>query len=97
MATEKQIEANRLNAQKSTGPRTDAGKRKSRLNAVKRWCHIETCQRNVTAPKPPARISRTQHLGRDTSPLPIPNERPVGRQWLPCHDSHRSLSRHHNI
>jgi hypothetical protein len=35
MATEKQIEANRLNAQKSTGPRTDAGKRKSRLNAVK--------------------------------------------------------------
>jgi hypothetical protein len=35
MATEKQIEANRLNAQKSTGPRTEAGKRKSRLNAVK--------------------------------------------------------------
>ncbi len=35
MATEKQIEANRLNAQKSTGPRTDSGKSKSRLNAVK--------------------------------------------------------------
>ena len=29
MATEKQTEANRLNAQKSTGPRTAAGKAQS--------------------------------------------------------------------
>ena len=35
MATEKQIAANRLNAQKSTGPRTEAGRNTSRLNAVK--------------------------------------------------------------
>lgn len=35
MATEKQIEANRRNAQKSTGPRTDDGKRQSRRNALK--------------------------------------------------------------
>ena len=35
MATDKQIEANRLNAQKSTGPRTEAGKRASSLNAFK--------------------------------------------------------------
>ena len=35
MATEKQIEANRLNSQKSTGPRTEAGRNTSRLNAVK--------------------------------------------------------------
>jgi len=35
MPTQKQIEANRLNAQKSTGPRTDEGKSKSRLNAFK--------------------------------------------------------------
>lgn len=35
MSTEKQIIANRENAQKSTGPRTEAGKSKSSLNAVK--------------------------------------------------------------
>ena len=33
MATARQVEANRCNAQKSTGPRTDAGKRNSSLNA----------------------------------------------------------------
>jgi hypothetical protein len=33
MATEKQIEANRRNAAKSTGPRTASGKALSRLNA----------------------------------------------------------------
>ena len=33
MATEKQIAANILNAQKSTGPKTEEGKNKSRLNA----------------------------------------------------------------
>lgn len=33
MATERQIEANRRNAAKSTGPRTEAGKARSRLNA----------------------------------------------------------------
>jgi hypothetical protein len=35
MATIHQIEANRLNAQKSTGPRTPRGKAVSRLNALK--------------------------------------------------------------
>src|SRR3954452_523227 len=34
MATAKQIEANRRNAQKSTGPKTEEGKAKSRLNAL---------------------------------------------------------------
>lgn len=33
MTTQKQIDANRNNAQKSTGPRTEAGKSKTRLNA----------------------------------------------------------------
>jgi hypothetical protein len=33
-ATEKQIEANRANAQLSTGPRTDAGKQASSANAI---------------------------------------------------------------
>ena len=35
MATKKQIEANRLNSQKSTGPRTAAGKARSSKNALK--------------------------------------------------------------
>src|SRR5690242_3574937 len=35
MSTLNQIEANRRNAQKSTGPRTDAGKAASRFNALK--------------------------------------------------------------
>ena len=35
MATPRQIEANRLNAQRSTGPRTEAGKDASRFNALK--------------------------------------------------------------
>ena len=34
MATAKQVEANRLNAQKSTGPKTDEGKAASSLNAL---------------------------------------------------------------
>ena len=35
MASSRQVEANRRNAQKSTGPRTDAGKGKVALNAIK--------------------------------------------------------------
>ena len=35
MATDKQIEANRLNAKKSTGPRSVAGKAVSSMNALK--------------------------------------------------------------
>ena len=35
MATQAQVQANRMNAQKSTGPRTDEGKRKASQNAVK--------------------------------------------------------------
>ena len=36
MATDKQIAANRINAQKSTGPRSAAGKMKSALNEIGR-------------------------------------------------------------
>ena len=35
MATDAQNEANRKNAQKSTGPRTEAGKSRTRLNATR--------------------------------------------------------------
>jgi hypothetical protein len=40
MATEKQIEANRRNAQKSSGPRTGAGKQASSRNSFKLGIHI---------------------------------------------------------
>ena len=42
MATEKQIEANRRNAQKSTGPRTLEGKAAVRLNALRHGMHART-------------------------------------------------------
>ncbi len=35
MATQKQIEANRRNAQRSTGPRTEEGKRRVSDNAIR--------------------------------------------------------------
>ena len=38
MATQKQIEANRRNAQKSTGPRTEQGKANCKLNALRHGC-----------------------------------------------------------
>jgi hypothetical protein len=42
MTSYKQIEANRRNALKSTGPRTEAGKQVSRRNAVRRGLTAET-------------------------------------------------------
>jgi hypothetical protein len=42
MATEKQFEANRLNAQKSTGPRTPEGRAAVRLNGVTHGLTAET-------------------------------------------------------
>ena len=42
MATQKQIEANRLNALKSTGPRTEEGKRASSQNALKSGLDAES-------------------------------------------------------
>ena len=46
MASDRQIEANRRNAEKCTGPRTEAGKQKSKMNALKhglasRWAVLE--------------------------------------------------------
>ena len=42
MATLQQIEANRLNAQKSTGPRSPAGKAAVRFNALKSGIHAQS-------------------------------------------------------
>ena len=42
MATEKRIAAYRQNAEKSTGPRTEYGKRRSRRNAMRHGLAAET-------------------------------------------------------
>jgi hypothetical protein len=67
MATAKQTEANRRNAQQSTGPRTEAGKRTSSLNAYK---HGLTGQRVVlTAEEAEARDRFTDALVADLKPV----------------------------
>jgi hypothetical protein len=53
MATEAQIEANRRNARNSTGPRTTAGRNKSRFNAVK---HGFRAQKAVMPGEDPASL-----------------------------------------
>jgi hypothetical protein len=47
MTSLRQLEANRLNALRSTGPRTEAGKSRSRLNAVRHGVTAETVIPNL--------------------------------------------------
>ena len=51
MSSLKQIEANRLNALKSTGPRTEEGKRRSRCNAIHHGLTAETIIVGVEDPE----------------------------------------------
>jgi hypothetical protein len=66
MSTPRQIEANRRNAQKSTGPRSVEGRARSRLNAVK---HGMTARLDVLSGDDPELLNeRTQAWQADLKP-----------------------------
>lgn len=68
MATERQIEANRRNAQASTGPRTEAGKEASRGNALKHGMRAEVFE--VLPNEDPAEFAaRVAAWERDLNPV----------------------------
>ena len=60
MATAAQIEANRLNAQRSTGPKTDEGKARVRRNAVKHGMTARTIMPVLPQEDPKELEDRTQ-------------------------------------
>jgi len=66
MASEKQIIANRANAKKSTGPKTEAGKRNSSRNALK---HGLTAEAVVVGDEDPAKFEELRaNFERDVQP-----------------------------
>ncbi len=68
MATAAQIEANRVNAQKSTGPRTDKGKVRARLNALKHGMTARTIMPVLPHEDPKQLEDRTQQFINDMRP-----------------------------
>jgi len=68
MATEAQIQANRANAKKSCGPRTDAGKSRSRLNSLKHGARAETVNPVLPQEDPAELESRIQEWVDDYQP-----------------------------
>ncbi len=95
MATAKQTEANRRNAQKSTGPRTEEGKRTSSLNAYK---HGLTGQRVImTAEEAEARDRFTDGIFEDLKPVGAMEETLV-QSIADCHwRIHRVVAIEDNI
>ena len=69
MATLKQIEANRCNAQHSTGPRTAQGKAISRMNALKSG--IDARNEAATGEDPAALAALAEEYDREFQPLGV--------------------------
>jgi hypothetical protein len=67
MASEKQIEANRRNALKSTGPRTEAGKQRSAINAARH--HLTGQVSTMTEPDREAWDNFMRALLKDLKPV----------------------------
>jgi hypothetical protein len=78
MATKRQLKANRANAQKSTGPRTSAGKEKSAMNAL---THAVLAQTNIVFGEDEAEFKRMAEALTESF-------RPVGgyQEMLVCED-----------
>ena len=68
MATAAQIEANRRNAQKSTGPKTDGGKARVRRNALKHGMTARTIMPVLPQEDPKELEERTQEWVSDVQP-----------------------------
>jgi len=76
MASQQQIEANRQNAQKSTGPKTEEGKAAVRLNSVKPGLTASTIV--LSAKTPPS--SNPSSTRSKPSTLPPPHRNMLVRQ-----------------
>ena len=77
MASRRQLEANRLNSQKSTGPQTPEGKARSRRNAI---THGLTAREIVLAHEDPAKFEAlSQELQLRFKPRDALEEELVGR------------------
>jgi hypothetical protein len=68
MATERQIEANRRNAKKSTGPKTEDGKARSRLNALTHGLSARTVTPVLPHEDPKALDERIRKWVQDWQP-----------------------------
>jgi len=84
MASEKQIAANRLNSQHSTGPRTEAGKSVSRMNALQSGLHAESHIIRGEAPEALAQLTAEYYA--EWNPV-TPRQRDlvdtvIHNQWL---------------
>ena len=67
MSTEAQIQANRANAERSTGPRTEEGKAKSSRNALR--CGVYSMARLIPGEDPAELEALTQGILKDLNPL----------------------------
>ena len=90
MSSMKQIEANRRNAQKSTGPRTEAGKLRSSRNAVK---HGLCSEQAVIAGEDPADFDSLRDGFFDTWDPQDPVEESLVRQMITAEWRLRRLAR----
>jgi hypothetical protein len=67
MASDRQIAANRLNARKSTGPRSRAGKLRASQNALGHGMSV-SCKPNAATARKPDKLAR-QIAGDDSSEI----------------------------